>query len=203
MPQPRFLLAFALAALLLAGPASAQELLATGAEIPLAARSMQNAGGTATSFSQQLGSRGLAVVFWSNTCPWVRRYEDRMLDLAREFGQSGVGFIVVNPNDPAGSPGDAFEAMQQRVGEASYPFPYVVDEGSQAARAFGATRTPQVFLFDGAGRLVYEGTVDDSPSDAGRAQERYLRDALTQLGAGQSVSGQRTRAFGCTIKFPN
>jgi len=200
--SPRTVLIVA-ALVLFAAPASAQpEALAIGAQLPMAERTMQNAGGQATSFAQQMGPRGLAVIFWCNTCPWVRRYEDRTLALAREFGNAGVGFIAVNPNDPVAFPGDNMEAMRALLAETPYPFPYTVDEGAEAARAFGATRTPQVFLFDTNGRLVYEGAIDDSPSDAGQAQERYFRDALEQLIAGQPVRVQKTRAFGCTIKFP-
>jgi len=201
MPRLRLALVFALAALF-AAPASAQQALSTGAELPLRDRQMAAASGQATSFSQQMGARGLAVVFWSNACPWVRRYEDRIAALHREFGGSGVGFVALNPNDPVSTPGESMEAMRQRAGEAGYAFPYLVDEGGQAARAFGATRTPQVYLFDASGRLVYEGAIDDSPSDAGQARERYLHRALTQLAAGQTVTDAPTRAFGCTIKLP-
>lgn len=200
MPPLRLLAALLVLALL-APAASAQEALPLGAQIPLDDRVMQNAAGEPTSLRQQVGPSGLAVVFWSTTCPWVRRNEARLLQLAAEFMPAGVGFVAINPNDPASSPEEGLPAMRAHMGQLRYPFPYVVDAGSEAARAFGATRTPQVFLFDRQGRLVYEGAIDDSPADAARVQAAYFRDALAAVVAGEPVRLARTRAFGCTIKF--
>lgn len=198
---PRILTSLALAALL-AAPALAQgDALEIGASLPLADRSMTATSGDATSFSQAMGGRGLAVIFWCNTCPWVKKYEQRVVDLAAEYQAAGVGFIAVNANDPVGYPEDNMDAMRQQASAGGYAFPYVADEGSEAARAFGASRTPQVFLFDAGGTLVYEGTVDDSPSDPAEVEEHYFRDALNQIIAGENVAVQKTRAFGCTIKF--
>ena len=190
-------------ALGLALPASGQDggALDIGASLPLAERSMSSATGSATSFRQAMGDRGLAVIFWCNTCPWVKKYEDRVLALAEEYQAAGFGFVAVNANDPAAYPEDGLEEMRRRAASKSYSFPYVVDEGSEAAKAFGATRTPQVFLFDPAGTLVYEGTVDDSPSDPAEVEEQFFRNALNQLVAGEAITVQKTKAFGCTIKF--
>ena len=188
----------------LALPASAQvgEALDIGASLPLADRSMQSANGSATSFNQAMGDRGLAVIFWCNTCPWVKKYEDRVIALAQEYQAAGFGFIAVNSNDSVAYPEDGMEEMRRRASDKSYPFPYVVDEGAEVATAFSATRTPQVFLFDPSGTLVYEGTVDDSPSDPAEVEEPFFRNALNQLVAGEDITVQKTKAFGCTIKFP-
>ncbi len=203
--MPRILSVVLIAATfgLIGATSAGAQALSIGGELPMADRSMTSATGGATSFGQAIGQQGLAVVFWSNTCPWTRRYEQRLVDLAREYGGSGIGFVVVNPNDPVGNPGDNLDAMRQRASEGGYEFPYVVDEGSAAARAFGATRTPQVFVFDGNRRLVYEGGLDNSPSDAAGATHHYFRDALTSLRDGGAVTVDRTSAFGCTIKFAN
>ncbi len=195
--------AFMLVTWLFLQPTVAQDrqALEIGAALPTADRTMQNATGAATSFSQQKGDRGLAVVFWSNTCPWVAKYEDRVIALAREYMAAGIGFVIANANDPGAYPEEGAQAIQQHASTKGYPFPYLVDEGSEAAKAFGASRTPQVFLFDTNDRLVYEGTVDDSPSDAAQVEEEYFRDAMNQLIAGTAISVQKTKAFGCTIKF--
>ncbi len=192
-----------LLALLFVQPVAAQDrsALEIGAALPTAERTMQNVTGAATSFRQEMGDRGLAVIFWSNTCPWVAKYEDRVLALAREYTAAGIGFVLVNANDPGAYPEEGSTAIQQHASAKGYPFPYVVDEGSEAAEAFGAARTPQVFLFGTDGRLAYEGTIDDSPSDAAQVEEEYFRDAMNQLIAGTAISVQKTKAFGCTIKF--
>jgi hypothetical protein len=124
-----------------------------------------------------------------------------VLTLAEEYEQAGVGFVIVNANDPSAYPEEGTDAIRQHAAAAGYPFPYLVDEGSRAALAFGASRTPQVFLFDANNTLVYEGTVDDSPSDASVVTEEYFRDAMDQLIAGTQIAVQKTKAFGCTIKF--
>ncbi len=175
--------------------------LDVGAALPLADRSMQNANGSATTFGQVMGDQGLAVIFWSNTCPWVAKYDERVRDLAEEYEAAGIGFVIVNANDPGAYPEENFATMQQRVSSNGYDFPYVVDEGSEAAKAFGASRTPQIFLFDTSNALVYEGTVDDSPSDPSGVEEEFFRDAMNQLIAGTEITVQKTNAFGCTIKF--
>lgn len=192
-----------LLAFVLLQPAAAQDgqPLDIGATLPMAGESMQNVTGSATSFGQQMGEQGLAVIFWSNTCPWVAKYEDRVLALAEEYEQAGIGFVIVNANDPSEYPEEGTDAIRQHAAEMGYPFPYLVDEGSRAAVAFGASRTPQVFLFDSDNTLVYEGTVDDSPSDAAQVTEEYFRDAMDQLIAGTQIAVQKTKAFGCTIKF--
>ncbi len=192
-----------LVALWLVQPAAAQDrnALEIGSALPTADRTMPNVTGSPTSFSQAMGDRGLAVIFWSNTCPWVAKYEDRVVALAEEYQAAGIGFVVVNANDPGAYPEEGTAAIQQHASAKGYPFAYVVDEGSEAAEAFGASRTPQVFLFDTGRKLVYEGTVDDSPSDASQVEEEYFRDAMNQLIAGTAISVQKTKAFGCTIKF--
>ena len=187
--------------LALAPSALAQEALEIGASLPLPDRAMTLASGGTTTFDAAMGERGLAVVFWSETCPWVEKYTDRIVALGEEYMPAGVGFIAVNANDPVAFPDESLDAIQD--GGPDVSFPYVIDEGSTAAAAFGATRTPQVFLFDAAGQLVYEGTVDDSPADPGSVSEEYFRDALGEVVAGVPVSVQKTKAFGCTIKYPS
>jgi len=187
------LLAFA------AAPVAAQDALAIGAPVPLADQAFERPSGGSVTLAGEMGPRGLAVLFWSNTCPWVTRYEERVLDLAREYGEAGIGFVLLNPNDPAAFPGEGPDAIRQR--ESGYPMPYAVDAGSRAARAFGATRAPQVFLFNANGALIYGGTIDDSPSSAAQARDRYFRDALAAVVADEAPVVEKTQAFGCTIRF--
>ena len=184
-------------------PVAAQdgEPLEIGAALPLADVTLESATGAATSLAAEAGGEGLAVIFWSNTCPWVAKYEDRVLALAEEYVPAGIGIVLVNSNDPADNADEGFDAIRQHATDAGYAIPYLVDEGSRLAQAFGATRTPQVFLFDTTDRLVYEGTVDDSPSDAAQVEEEYFSDAMDQLIAGATIAVQKTKAFGCTIKF--
>ena len=82
-----------------------------------------------------------------------------------------------------------------------FGFPYVVDSTSKVARAYGASRTPEAFLFDASGKLVYHGTIDDNAQEPDKVQSRYLKDALTAVSSGQDVAVKETKALGCGIKF--
>jgi hypothetical protein len=96
---------------------------------------------------------------------------------------------------------DGFETMLQRAKERGFEFPYAIDSGSVLARAYGATRTPEAFLFDGAGKLVYHGTIDDNAQKPDDVKERYLKDALQALVDGKPIKTSETKSLGCTIKF--
>jgi peroxiredoxin len=91
--------------------------------------------------------------------------------------------------------------MQQRAKEAGMKFPYVVDATSSVAKAFGATRTPEAFLFDKNGKLVYHGAVDDNKEDPKAVTNPYLKNALDAVVAGTDVAVKETKSIGCGIKF--
>jgi len=182
-------------------PSSAQSVLQIGSDLPMKTREMRSVpDGTATIASVK-GEKGTVVVFWCNTCPWVKRYESRFVALVRAYESRGFGFIAVNSNDAVAYPGDNFDEMKKQASASGYGFPYVVDEGSELARGFGAKRTPQVFVYDLADTLVYQGAIDDSPADADKVEEDYLADALDAVASGEAVARTETKAFGCTIKF--
>lgn len=185
-------------------PARAQsgERLAIGATLPMADRAMTRAEGSSLALSELQRENGLVVLFWCNTCPWVDRWEDRVLEIARSYQSRGIGFAAINPNDPVAYPDDDRSSMAERAARADYPFPYLRDEGSRVARAFGASRTPEVFVFGADGTLVYGGAVDDSPRGASGVEQPYLRSVLEALVEGESVPVRTTKTFGCTIKWP-
>jgi thiol-disulfide isomerase/thioredoxin len=194
--------ALSVLALLLVGymPAHAQpEPLPIGSSMPSA--TLQEAGGTALQLPAAAGEAGTVILFWSNQCPWVERYEGRVVELVNRFQGQGVRFLLVNANDASAFPQESMQAMQQRA--ANYPAPYVQDGNAQLARALGATRTPHAFVFDQDETLVYTGTIDDSPSGPEGVTSTYLADALSAITGGGEVPTPQTKAFGCTIKFPS
>jgi hypothetical protein len=91
--------------------------------------------------------------------------------------------------------------MVKRSKERKMAFPYVVDVTSDVARAFGATRTPEAFLFDKDGKLVYHGTIDDNANEPSKVKDKYLENALNEVVTGKDVSLAETKALGCGIKF--
>ncbi len=153
------------------------------------------------SLNELKGDNGVAVIFSCNHCPFVKAYEDRMIALAQEFEPKGIPFVLINANDPENYPDDNFEAMQQRVQEQSYPFPYLQDPTQEIATAYGAERTPEVFLFDGGLTLQYHGTIDDNYEDPDAVEQTYLRDALEAIVQGGTPPVPTTDPVGCTIKW--
>jgi peroxiredoxin len=143
----------------------------------------------------------LGVVFWCNHCPYVKAWEDRVIALQREYAGRGVQFILINSNDPVKYPADSFEAMAETAKAKQYPFPYLFDETQEVARRFGATRTPEIFLFDRNRELRYHGAPDDNYEDPGAVRVHYLRDALEALLAGREPATSETPPRGCTIKW--
>ncbi len=193
------LLALLAGALLLPGAATAQEL-APGASMP--AVEAQRVGGGSTTLAAEAGAEGTVVIFWSNQCLWADRYAERVQQLSSTFSGQGISFVLINSNDPAAFPQESAEASRE-VANRFASMTYLRDDGSAAAEAFGAERTPHVFVFDGNRSLVYVGAVDDSPGDPAGVQEAYLRAALEALVAGQAVPTPQTQAFGCAIKAVN
>ncbi|WP_324669901.1 thioredoxin family protein [Geochorda subterranea] len=143
----------------------------------------------------------LGVVFWCNHCPYVQAWEGRVVEIQRRYADRGVQLVLISSNDPAQYPQDSFAAMTQRAREKGYPFPYLFDETQQVARAYGATRTPEIFLFDGERRLRYHGRPDDNYEDPSAVTRPYLRDAIEALLAGRQPSTAETEPQGCTIKW--
>lgn len=171
-----------------------------GSSMPSA--TLQQAGGGTIQLPNAAGETGTVVIFWSNQCPWVDRYEDRVTDLVNQFQDQGIRFLLVNSNDASAFPQESLEVVRERASDRGYAATYVRDANATLARAVGATRTPHVFVFDENETLVYTGTIDDSPSGPGGVSNRYLANALQAVTAGEEVPTPQTKAFGCTIKFP-
>jgi len=191
-----------LAALAAAGPfTAAAGTLELGAKAPMTAVEMKSVDGSKTSIAKVAGKKGTLVIFTCNSCPWVKAWESRMVEIGNAYAKQDVGVILINPNDPSQQAEDGFEEMVARAKKHGMAFPYAVDATSEIARAFGATRTPEAFLFDASGRLVYHGAIDDNARKPDAVTERYLAEALDAVVAGKDVPMAETKALGCTIKF--
>jgi peroxiredoxin len=139
----------------------------------------------------------LAVVFSCCHCPYVIGWEDRINAIARHY-DGRAGLVAINSN--AGYLGDSPEDMRRRAEEKGFVFPFLYDESQEIARAYGATRTPEVFLFDAEHRLVYHGAPDSDHRDPDGA-EPYFRRALDAALAGSQPDPAETPPVGCTIKW--
>ncbi len=146
-------------------------------------------------------AKALVVVFSCNHCPYVKAYEDRLIAVARDYQAKGARLLAINANDSDNYPEDSFGAMKDRAQEKGFNFPYLRDESQQVARAYGATHTPHLFVFDRDRKLAYTGKIDDNWEDANAVKRTFLRDALDDLTAGKKPRLSETHAIGCTIKW--
>ncbi|MDX1637595.1 MAG: thioredoxin family protein [Balneolaceae bacterium] len=174
--------------------------LELGAEAPMTAVKMKTVSGNMISLSDVAGEHGLLVIFSCNTCPWVEQWEDRYNPIANLAQEKGIGMVALNPNTTYRDRGDGFDDMKERADKMNYQFPYALDENNRLADAFGATRTPHVFLFNSEMKLVYRGAIDDNAKSAENVDKHYLRDAITQLAADEEITTKSTKSLGCTIK---
>jgi peroxiredoxin len=143
----------------------------------------------------------IAVIFSCNHCPYVRAWEDRMVEIQADYADKGVQLIAISSNDAQKYPADSFTMMKQRAQEKGFNFPYLYDEAQEVAHAYGAERTPEVFLFDKSGSLRYHGAIDDNYENPHAVQSQYLREALDAVLAAQAPSVAQTPPVGCTIKW--
>jgi hypothetical protein len=194
----------AVAGVLVAGSvalATGTHALSIGDRIPSADVKMAAVDGRHVAIADVAGTKGTLVLFTCNACPWVKAWQARIVELGHRALARGIGVIEINSNDPGKVPEDGFDRMKERAAAAGMKYPYVVDATSAIARAFGATRTPEAFLFDGQGRLVYHGTIDDNARDPDAVRHRWLEEAVEALLAGRPVPVSETKALGCSIKF--
>ncbi|HKL17986.1 MAG TPA: thioredoxin family protein [Halalkalibaculum sp.] len=177
--------------------------LEIGAKAPMTDVEVKDVSGEMVTLKQVSGDNGLLVIFSCNTCPWVERWEDRYNPHARLAEENGIGTIALNPNAAYRDRGDGFEDMQERAKQKGYEFYYALDKNSEMAKAFGATRTPHIFLFNSNMELVYRGAIDDNAKSAENVKEPYLKNAIKALGAGEDISVKTSKSLGCTIKWPS
>ena len=144
--------------------------------------------------------KGYIVVFTCNTCPYAVMYEDRLIELHNKYAPQGWPVVAIQPNDAKLKPGDSMEEMKIRSREKGFPFVYLYDDGQKVYPAYGATRTPTIFLLDSNRKVRYIGAIDDNPQEAEAVKKRYVEDAIAAITAGKEPDPSFTKAVGCGIK---
>jgi Redoxin len=174
--------------------------LKIGSSIPSPNKKMKDISGKEYSFADVKKKNGLLVVFSCNTCPWVIKNQ--------QVGSAGyqyalgkdVGVIVLNSNEAQRGGADSKEAMMNYAKDQQYKWPYVVDDNSAMADAFGAKVTPECYLFDQNMKLVYHGAITDNPKTPAESTREHLKLAIDELVQGKTVSMNTSKAMGCGIK---
>lgn len=178
----------------------AQGSLTIGKPIPLADIKMKDISGKDVSIKDVAKSNGVLVMFSCNTCPYVIKNQARTKAITAYAKQNNIGVILLNSNEGGRDGGDSFSEMQAYAKKQGYDFSYAVDAKSKLADAFGATRTPEVYLFDAKGTLQYKGAIDDNPVDANNVKRVHTKEAITEMLSGKTVSVKESRSLGCAIK---
>jgi peroxiredoxin len=153
----------------------------------------------------------LVVIFTCNHCPTAQAYEERIKKLAADYKDRGVAVVAISPNDPRAvrldelgytDVGDSLEDMKIRAEDQKFNFPYLYDGDEQkVSKAYGPVSTPHVFIFDQDRRLRYVGRIDDNERDPEKVTSHDARNAIEALLAGRSVPVEKTKTFGCSIKW--
>jgi peroxiredoxin len=141
------------------------------------------------SLASARGPKGLLVMFICNHCPYVKRSLERILQDSRELAAQGIGSIAVMPNDTVEYPEDSFDNMKRLATDKRFPFPYVIDESQDVARAYGVVCTPEFYGYDSALELRYHGRIDE------------LAAAMRQVAATGIAPKEQRPSVGCSIKW--
>lgn len=142
------------------------------------------------------------VAFLCDHSPYVRHIEQHFARTAGDLAAQGVTVLAISPNDVVAYPSDAPHLLRAQAERAGFSFPYCLDEDQQAAKAFGSSCTPEFFLYDQEGRLVYHGRYDDSDLAGERpVTGRALLDAVDAALQSDVLSADQVPSFGCSVKW--
>lgn len=183
-------------------PVSAPDPIKIGDALPNETLKMKDVSGKMVSLKEAIKDNGLLVMFSCNTCPYVIKNQNRTIDAINFARKYNIGVAILNANEDKRGDDDSFEEMKQYAKDQKYTdyAYYMVDENSKQADAFGANRTPECYLFNKAGKLVYHGAIDDNPSDEGAVTRKHLNVAMEELSANKDITVKESRSVGCTIK---
>lgn len=174
--------------------------LSIGSPLPKPDVRMKDVSGKEISLQEAKQANGLLVMFSCNTCPYVFRNQSRTNKLCGYALDHQVGVILLNSNEGDREGGNSYTDMQTYAKQQGYRWFYALDQNSVLADAFGASRTPECYLFDKGGRLVYHGAIDDSPGDPDEVKRTHLQHAMDEMLAHKDVTVKESRSVGCSIK---
>jgi peroxiredoxin len=140
-------------------------------------------------------NKAVAVVFVATKCPVSNAYNTRMAALGKEYAAKGIPLVGINSNKTEPAP-----EVKEHAEKHGFTFAVLKDEGNRIADAYGATKTPEVFVVDPKGNLVYHGRIDENQDEPQNVKSPDLRNTLEAILSGKPVPAAETKAFGCTIK---
>ena len=192
--------ALSISALLGLNVFSSIDIIEIGSKAPEPNMQMRGVSGEMVSLQELNKENGLLVVFSCNTCPFVNAWEDRYKTISQLCKVKNVGMAAINSNAARRDGVDSMDEMIKHAKEKGYEFRYLLDENANLALLFGATKTPQIFLFNKDLKLVYTGAIDDNLKNAEKVKNHYLVNAINNLVDMKKIDPSITEALGCSIK---
>lgn len=190
-------------------PADEYKTLELGANAP--DFSLPGVDGKTYTLSSFKDAKILAIVFTCNHCPTAQAYEDRIIQLTKDYGDKRVAVVAISPNDPKSvnlnelgytDLSDSYEEMKIRAKQKGYNFPYLYDGETQSvSKKYGPVATPHIFIFDKNRKLVYQGRIDDVENPAKKPNNLDARNVIEALMNGQEIKTSTTKVFGCSVKW--
>lgn len=169
---------------------------------PLPPFQLKDVNGATVSSADLAGAKGVLVMFVSVHCPFVKLIQAEVGRFGADYGPKGITVVAVGANDLATHPQDGPAGMKEQAEANGWGFPYLLDETQAVAKAFKAACTPDIFLFDGTGKLAYRGQFDNArPGNGVAVTGTDLRAAADQVVAGKPVSAEQRPSIGCNIKW--
>ena len=145
----------------------------------------------------------VVIIFVNNSCPYAKLYEQRIMNLAKQFNSSGVAFLLINSSVSKTDKQETIEAMRKKVQNDQSLYPYLADSTQRLAIDFGVTRLPDAFVLkkmENSFRLVYKGSIDDNPQSAKDVTYFFLSDAITAMITNKSIKVSESKPVGCLLK---
>jgi peroxiredoxin len=193
----------------LAKPFDEHKTLAIGAQAP--SFNLKGVDGKMYSLASFKNSPVLVIIFTCNHCPTAQAYEDRIIQLKKDFGARGVAVVAIMPNNPRSITlneldytdiGDTYEEMKIRAKQKQFNFPYLFDGETQSvAKAYGPATTPHVFIFNRERKLCYQGRIDDVEKPSKTPTSYDTRNAINALLSNKEIVNTTTKVFGCSVKW--
>lgn len=174
-------------------------MLALGTKLPQCSLTEVVSGNTVS--SSDFAGKPLLVMFICRHCPYVKHVQIELAKLGKDY-EGKIGIVAISSNDIAAYPEDAPQSLKKQAEEIGFSFPYLFDESQDVARSFSAACTPDLFLFDKDGKLVYRGQLDDSRPDSGiPVTGKDVRAAIDAVLSDQLVDPNQKPSVGCSIKW--
>jgi thiol-disulfide isomerase/thioredoxin len=158
--------------------------------------------GNSVSLTNVKSHTATVIMFICNHCPYVKHINSELVRLANDYIPKGIAFVAINSNDFEKYPDDSPENMLKIATDLKYPFPYLVDEEQNVAKAYEAACTPDFFIYDEHLKLIYRGQLDDArPANQSPSDGKDIRAALDAVLSGQHPSPRQRPSIGCNIKW--